>query len=98
MHLCISNFSYHLTPANKKGDKIIVETLSSNGVTSENKTIHTYSSSRPVKVGVLKCGFLDIAWTAAQYYMEGMGKEKFHFALLELEFLTPKGQNEARSF
>ena len=68
----------------------IVKTLSLNRVTPENKTIHTHSPSPPFKVGVLKCSFLDIAWTAAQYYIEGMGKEKLHFAFLESE-KHPKG-------
>ena len=30
------------------------------------------------------CCFLQVAWTVAQHYMEGMGKEKLHFSLLEL--------------
>ena len=50
------------------GDKI-VEILSSNGVTSKNKIIHT---PPPIPSwGV--CCFLQEAQTAAQHYIEGVG-------------------------
>ena len=47
----LSNLSYHLTPVAKIGDKI-VETLSLNGVTFEDKTIRTHPAFPPFKVGV----------------------------------------------
>ena len=49
----IPSFALQNTPALQFtiGDKI-VETLSSNGITSENKTVRTPPPSRPFKVGV----------------------------------------------
>ena len=49
----IPSFALQNTPALQFtiGDKI-VDTLSSNGITSENKTIRTPLPSRPFKVGV----------------------------------------------
>ena len=49
----VSSFALQNTPVLQFtiGDKI-VETLSSNGITSKNKTIRTPPPSRPLKVGV----------------------------------------------
>ena len=44
-----SNFSYHLTPLATNGDQI-VETISLNGYTSENETIHTHPPFPPFVV------------------------------------------------
>ena len=60
------------------------ETMYSNSVTSENKTIqptpppptHLFPQ---FKVGVFCC-FLQAAWIAAQHYTEGMGEESFIFS------------------
>ena len=60
----------------------IVETLYSNRVTSENKTIHTPLLFPPFKVASVCC-FLKVARTAAQHCMEGMGEEKLYFPLLK---------------
>ena len=68
------------------------ETVYSNSVTSENKTIHLPPSPhlfRPFKVGVFCC-FLQAAWTAAQHCIEGMGEEKLYFLLLK-SIKRPKG-------
>ena len=53
MEAIVSSFALQNTPALQFtiGDKI-VETLSSNGITSKNKTIRTPPPSRPLKVGV----------------------------------------------
>ena len=55
----------------------IVETLYSNRVTSESKTVHTPKLSPP-----FNC-FLLVARTAAQDSIEGMGEEKLYFPLLK---------------
>lgn len=64
----------------------IVETLSSNGVTSENKTINIHAPtppySAPFKVGVWFC-LLQVAQTAAQHCIEGVDKEKLHLPFLK---------------
>ena len=67
------------------------QTVYSNSVTSENKTIHPPSPHlfRPFKVGVFCC-FLQAAWTATQHCMEGMGEEKLYFLLLK-SIKHPKG-------
>ena len=53
MEAIVSSFALQNTPTLQLtiGDKI-VETLSSNGITSENKTVRTPPPSRPFKVGV----------------------------------------------
>ena len=53
MEAIVSSFALQntLTLQLTIGDKI-VETLSSNGITSENKTVRTPPPSRPFKVGV----------------------------------------------
>ena len=52
-------------------------------IASKNKTFHTLPSLlHSISWGV--CCFLQVAWTVAQRYTEGMGKEKLHFSLLEL--------------
>ena len=64
----------------------IVETLSSNGVASENKTINIHPppppDSAPFKVGVWFC-LLQVPQTAAQYCIEGVEKEKLHLTFLK---------------
>ena len=64
----------------------IVETLSSNGVASENKTINIHPppppDSAPFKVGVWFCQ-LQVPQTAAQHFTEGVEEEKLHFPFLK---------------
>ena len=58
------------------GDKL-VDTLYSNRVTSENKRNYTPPSIQSWSV----CCFLQVAPTAAQNCMEGIGKEKLYYTL-----------------
>ena len=68
-------------PSATNGDKI-VETLYSNGLTSESKRIHTPSSLPPIQSwGV--CCFLQVTRIAAQHCMKGMGEGKLYFLLLK---------------
>ena len=65
----------------------IVETLSSNGVASENKTINIHPpppppDSAPFKVGVWFCQ-LQVPQTAAQHFTAGVEEEKLHFPFLK---------------
>ena len=60
----------------------IVETLYSNGVPSENKTINT--PPLPSIQGWGVCSFLQLARGAAQHFMEEMGEEKLHFLFFRL--------------
>ena len=70
---------FYLNVADEIGDKII-EILSSNWVTLENETIHTRPPPppppSPSKLGCFCC-FLQVARTAAQHCMDGMGEENF---------------------
>lgn len=61
----------------------IVETLSSNGVISKSKTIHTFPPSYPFKVGVFAVCYKG-TWTAAQCCKEGVGKGKLYFPLFKI--------------
>ena len=68
---------FYLNVADEIGDKII-EILSSNWVTLENETIHPRPPPPPLpfKVGVFLL-FLQVARTAAQHCVDGMGEENF---------------------
>ena len=69
-----------LSHDDKIGDKI-VESLSSNWVTLENKTIHTLPLPSIQIWGV--CCFLQEARTAEQHCMRWVGEGKLHFTLLK---------------
>ena len=62
------------------GDKIVA-TLSSNGITSENKTIRTPPPSRPFKVGVF---LVFNRWLEQRHNVawRGQGRKRFIFPLL----------------
>lgn len=68
----------------------IVETLSSNGVTLKNKTIHIFSPSHPFKVEVIAVSYEGTS-TAVQHCKEGGGggvrKEKLSFPLFKIILL-----------
>ena len=69
------------------GNKI-VETLSSNGVTFENKTIHTPSFSW--------VGTKQVASTASQHFVEWMGEGSFTFPFLSFQKLMSKRPFKAK--
>ena len=69
-----------LSHDDKIGDKI-VESLSSNWVTLENKTIHTLPLPSIQIWGV--CCFLQEARTAEQHCMRWVGEGKLYFTLLK---------------
>ena len=71
------------------GDKI-VETLSSNGVTSKNKTIYTPPHPSIQIWGV--CCFPQVTQSnseVAQYCVQGMGKGKPHFSVWLTSHVVP---------
>ena len=59
----------------------IVETLSLNGVTSENKTFLTPPPLPSLKVEVF---FLQVAQTVVQHRMEGIGEGKIYSLFFKL--------------
>ena len=69
-----------LSHDDKIGDKV-VENLSSNWVTLENKTIHALPLPSIHIWGV--CCFLQEARTAQQHCMRWVGERKLHFTLLK---------------
>ena len=77
--------SYQLTPLATIGDQI-VDTLSLNGVyiASKNKTIHTHPSPLHSKLGCLLFSTSSLNTNGTTLHMEGIGREKLHFSLLEL--------------
>ena len=73
----------------------IVDKLSSNRITSENKTIH----SPLFKIGVFVV-FLQVVRTAAQHCMARVRKRKLYFLLFKLAKCQsrPFGQNVSTNF
>ena len=72
----------YFTPAASIGDEI-VETLSSNAVILENKTIHTPPPSPPFKIGVLLCSTASSNCSSTTLH-GGVGDGKLYFLLFKL--------------
>jgi len=81
------------------GDKSF-ETLSSNGVTLENKIIHIPLLPLPSIQSWVVWYFLQVARTAAQHWMEGEGEEKLYYVLLKSakRHKGPLGQSVSTNF
>ena len=75
--LCWKRKPFEATISNKTA-----ETFCSNVVSSENKTIQ--KPSPPFKAGAFVIFYIQVAQTAAQHWVEGMGKGKLYFSLFKL--------------